>query len=108
MNCINQFSWVMVYFPKKSDSIFSRRNSKFYIAICWILPILIMLPSLTGTWDWHALDCKIRSCTIIDNTQDNLMSFKKFLLMVGVGIPALVLVITNVMIFAKVSKQTAD
>ena len=93
--------WVLVYFPYSSDRIFTRKRSKIYIAICWTLPILIMLPSLTGTWGWHALDCRTRTCTIMDLEEG--YPFKKFLFNFGVSFPSLALVVTNVMIYAKVS-----
>ena len=93
--------WVLVYFPHSSDRIFTRKRSKIYIAICWTLPILIMLPSLTGTWGWHALDCRTRTCTIMDLEEG--YPFKKFLFNFGVSFPSLALVVTNVMIYAKVS-----
>ena len=97
----------MVYFPDKSDRIFTRRNSKMAIAICWIVPVLILLPSLTGKWGKHALDCKTRGCTIIDhdrNGEKNGLPFKKFLLAVGVSFPTFVLIVANTMIYIKVNK----
>lgn len=94
--------WVMVYFPDKSEKIFSRHKSKSYIAICWILPVIFILPSWTGLWDWHALDCRTRTCTIVDDPNDAFLSYKKILILVGVVLPSLVLVITNFMIYAKV------
>ena len=97
----------MVYFPDKSDRIFTRRNSKMAIAICWIVPVLILLPSLTGKWGKHALDCKTRGCTIIDhdrNGEKNGLPFKKFLLAVGISFPTFVLIVANTMIYIKVNK----
>jgi hypothetical protein len=100
---IKNFRWVMVYLPRKSERIFTRRNSKIFIAICWILPILCILPSLTQAWGRHALDCKTRSCTIKDD-ENGRLPFKKFVLTVGVTVPTLILIVANAMIYAKVSK----
>ena len=86
------FRWAMVYFPDQTDSIFTRRNSKFMILACWILPILIMIPTVTN--HWIRMDCKTRSCTITEE-------YKKILLSM-VFLPGLVLLVSNVMIYIKV------
>ncbi len=49
--------WVMIYFPHRSDSVFSRTRSKIIIAFCWIVPVTFLLPSLFGLWGHHALEC---------------------------------------------------
>ena len=71
------------------------------IAFCWAIPFLIILPSLTGVWGRHGLDCKTRSCTIID-ANDGSLSFKKFLMSVGVAFPSLILIVIHLMIYEKV------
>ena len=75
------------------------------IAFCWAVPFLIILPSLTGIWGKHGLDCKTRSCTIID-TNDGSLSFKKFLMSVGVAIPSLILIVIHLMIYEKVRLES--
>ena len=88
----------MVYFPDQTDSIFTRRNSKFMILACWILPILIMIPTVTN--HWIKMDCKTRSCTITEE-------YKKILLSM-VFLPGLVLLLSNVMIYIKVSNTVRN
>ena len=95
----------MVYFPNKSESIFTRRKSKLYIFACWMLPLLVMTPSLTGAWGDHKLHCKSRSCTIIDDDENVKLRFKTFIMTLGVLFPTLMLIIFNIMIYARVSKH---
>ena len=75
------------------------------IAFCWAIPFLIILPSLTGVWGRHGLDCKTRSCTIID-ANDGSLSFKKFLMSVGVAFPSLILIVIHLMIYEKVRLES--
>ena len=95
------FRWITFSFPEASHRIFTRRNSRLMIAFCWAVPFLIILPSLTRIWGKHGLDCKTRSCTIID-ANDGSLSFKKFLMSVGVAIPSLILIVIHLMIYEKV------
>jgi len=92
--------WVMIYFPSNVNEVFSRRNSKLFIALSWLLPLFFVLPSFFGVWGMNALECVSRSCTIIDDEHGN--SIKKFLLALGVGLPFFILTFTNVSIFYKV------
>ena len=93
--------WILLSFPEASNRIFTRGKSRLMIAFCWAIPFLIILPSLTGTWGKHGLDCKTRSCTIIDK-DDGTLSFKKFLMTVGVVIPSAILIVIHLMIYEKV------
>ena len=93
--------WVMVYFPHKSNTIFSRQNSKICIAICWILPLLVVWPSFFGLWGFNGLECVSRSCTIIRDSEGR--SIKGFLLILGLTFPCCILIVTNVSIYVKVT-----
>ena len=81
----------MVYFPNKSETIFTRRKSKLYIFACWLLPLLVMTPSLTGAWGDHKLDYCARSCTIVDEENVKL-KFKTFIYALGVVFPTSMLI----------------
>ena len=37
------------------------------IATCWAASFLVLLPSLSGIWGHHGLECNSRSCTILDD-----------------------------------------
>lgn len=91
----------MIFMPYRSEKLFSRNKSKLAIAIVWIAPVIIMIPSLTGLWGRHELECKPRSCTILDDDGSKL-PFKKFLYGVGIAIPTMILVVSNLMIYFKV------
>ena len=91
----------MLYFPKKTNKIFTRAKSKIMITICWVMGFLAVIPSLTKLWGWHGMDCKTKGCTILDREEN--FPYKKFLFAVGVAFPSVVLIVTNVMIYVKVS-----
>lgn len=97
----NIFRWCMIFMPYRSEKLFSRNKSKLAIAIVWIAPVIIMIPSLTGLWGRHELECKPRSCTILDDDGSKL-PFKKFLYGIGIAIPTMILVVSNLMIYFKV------
>ena len=69
-----------------------------------MLPLLVMTPSLTGAWGDHKLDYCARSCTIVDEENVKL-KFKTFIYALGVVFPTLMLIIFNIMIYARVSKH---
>lgn len=96
--------WVLIYFPRRSDKIFSRRNSKFVIGACWTVPFLLMLPSLTGLWGKHGLEYDTKSCTILYD--EHCRSPKIFLYILGITLPSLILVITNTMIYVKIKHMS--
>ena len=52
--------WMIVCFPKMSALVFTRAKSKVIIGFCWVGPILMMLPSLTGLHGKHGLSCRTR------------------------------------------------
>ncbi len=89
----------MIYYPSKSDSLFTRRKSKVIIGFCWLLPLLFLTPSLLGVYGKHGVNCVTRSCTIVE--QDG-RTPKNIFLFTGLTLPCAVLVITNFMIFSKV------
>ena len=72
-----------------------------------MLPLLVMTPSLTGAWGDHKLDYCARSCTIVDEENVKL-KFKTFIYALGVVFPTLMLIIFNIMIYARVSIFTVD
>ena len=66
-----------------------------------IIPPLLLVPSLFGLYGRHGIHCKSRSCTILDDEHGR--SPKKFFLGLGLALPCAVLIVTNLMIFSKVS-----
>ena len=73
------------------------------IAVCWLIPLLFLLPSMTGVYGKHGLECLSRSCTILKDEKGH--STKNFLFAFGFGLPTLVLVLTNTSIYCKVKVQ---
>ena len=98
--CVLECRLVLLFFPTKSKDLFSRRNAKIYIGVSWLLPCFFVWPSLAGVYGRNALECVSRSCTIIDDHNGH--SIKKFLMVLGVALPLIVLTVTNVSIFVKV------
>jgi hypothetical protein len=102
-NVISLIRWCLIYFPNESERIFTRTRSKLYIAICWIIPVLVVSPSLSGVWGRHGLEEFTQSCTIIKDK--NGKSPKILLMTIGVALPGVILVIANTMIFFKVNQM---
>lgn len=94
---------LMIYSPEKCEKYFTRTRSKVYIFLCWTLPFLLLLPSLTGSYNRHGLKCPSRSCTIIHDEDEH--SAKYGLLICGAVLPSVVLAITNVIIKRKVTSM---
>ena len=76
------------------------------IAICWVFPLLFVLPSLTAVYGIHGLECLSRSCTILKDEDGH--STKNFLFVAGVGVPTLILLITNTSIYVKIKVFIID
>ena len=93
--------WVLIYYPGSSDRIFTRTKSKFYISLCWLLPLCMLLPSVSGVFGYHGLKCSTRSCTLLRDSNGH--SPKPLFYIVGLILPCTVLSITNILIFLRVS-----
>ena len=94
------FRWVIIFFPNKAEKIFTRLRSKIMILFCWALPLLFLLPSITGIYGMHGLECLSRSCTILKDRKEH--SIKKFLIAFGTVLPTTILILTNTSIYFKV------
>ena len=103
---ISVFRWIIIFFPNKSERIFTRRKSKMMIAVCWVIPLLFLLPSMTGVYGIHGLECLSRSCTILKDEKGH--STKNFLFAFGFGLPTLVLLLTNISIYIKIKVSSSN
>ena len=71
----------------------------FQIIAIWIVPIIVVLPPLTGIWGQIGLECNSRICTILKD--DNGNNPKHYLKLLAVYGPGLVLIAADVSIFLK-------
>ena len=71
----------------------------FQIIAIWVLPVLIMIPSLTGILGRHGLECNSRICTILEDENGN--NVKNYLKLFAVAGPVLILLAADVSIFLK-------
>jgi hypothetical protein len=96
----------MIYMPSLSERLFTRLKSKLIIVFfCWLVPALMLVPSLFRLYGQHGRDCRSRSCTILkDHEQRNP---KYFFLASGLFIPGVVLVIANALIYYKVKLDSS-
>ena len=88
--------WVLIYYPGSSDRIFTRTKSKLYISLCWLLPLCMLLPSVSGVFGYHGLKCSTRSCTLLRDSNGH--SPKPLFYIVGLILPCTVLSITNILL----------
>ena len=72
---------------------------EFQIAVCWILPVLVSIPSFIGIYGRHGLECYSRSCTVINDANGN--NPKMVWLGLGVIAPIVILTIADVSILWK-------
>lgn len=92
----------MIYYPSFSEKLFTRFKSKLIIVFfCWLVPMIMLLPSLFRFYGQHGMNCKSRSCTILRD--ENGKSPKNFFLASGLMVPGIVLVIANALIYYKVN-----
>ena len=91
---------MLISYPSLGDRVFTRSNSKLIIAACWLIPPLLICPSLFEVWGRHGMDCRSGSCTILEDVDER--SPKAMLLFCGLTVPCMVLAVTNSMIYDKV------
>ena len=60
------------------------------IATCWILPVLVLIPSFFGIYGMHGLECYQRFCTIIDDKNGN----NPKMILKGLGLIAPIVILT--------------
>ena len=69
------------------------------ILCCWAIPLLLLMPSLSGIWGQHGLECNSRICTIIaDENQNNP---KMVLKLLAVALPITIMIAADISIFVK-------
>ena len=73
--------------------------AEFKIAACWILPVLVSIPSFFGIYGRHGLECYSRSCTVINDP--NGQNPKMILKGLGLIAPIVILTIADVSILWK-------
>ena len=78
----------------------------FQIIAIWVLPVLIMIPSLTGILGRHGLECNSRICTILEDENGN--NVKNYLKLFAVAGPVLILLAADVSIFLKMRVTFKD
>jgi len=99
----------MLFLPAKVDMIFTNYkevngrkvpvNSILILFLCWLIPILMLLPSYTGAKGSMGLQKHTQSCTIlVDDEGDNP---KKLFYAIGFGIPSVTLIVSDIAIFFK-------
>ena len=72
---------------------------EFKIATCWILPVLVSIPSFFGIYGQHGLECYSRSCTVINDA--NGKNPKMILKGLGLITPIVILTIADASILWK-------
>jgi len=90
--------WICIFFPKRKVTR-NRRNYFTKIIAIWVVPVLIMIPSLTGILGRHALECNSRICTILEN--ENGHNWKTYLKLFAVAGPVFILLAADVSIFLR-------
>ena len=74
------------------------------IVVLWIIPIVLLIPSLSGLFGRHALECNSRICTLMeDDGGNNPKNLLKFLAVVG---PVIILTAADISIFFRMRVQT--
>ena len=69
------------------------------IAACWMISLLMFLPSLSGIWGQHGLECDSRKCTIVDDENGrNPLDLVRGLALI---LPVVILVVADISIFWK-------
>merc|ERR1712130_840254 len=89
-----------LFFREGAEKIFTRRVNIGVVVICWIIPLIFLIPSLTGSWGAFGLKDYTQSCTIIKDKHGK--SPKFFFETMFVIIPVIVLIISNIMIIIKI------
>ena len=100
INLVITFRWITVFYPQHLLKWYTRRNIKITIAICWILPFLVMLPSTIGIWGIHALECYSRTCTLMRD--ENNHSPRDVLFGVGAVTPTIIMLLLSASMLIKI------
>ena len=69
------------------------------IAVCWTLPVLVLIPSFFGIYGKHGLECYSRICTVIDD--EHRQNPKMILQGLGLIAPIVILTIADASILWK-------
>ena len=64
------------------------------------MPIIVIIPSLSGIWGRHGLECNSRVCTIIQD--ENGHNPKTILKLLAVALPVNILIAADISIFWKI------
>jgi len=99
----------MLFLPSKVDKIFTNYkeikgrkipiNSFIILFLCWLIPFLMLLPSLTGVEGSMGLQKWTGSCTILPDRDGS--NPKKLFYAIGFGIPSVTLIVSDIAIYFK-------
>ena len=64
--------------------------NKKKIAVCWTLPVLVLIPSFFGIYGKHGLECYSRICTVIDDEHGQ----NPKMILQGLGLIAPIVILT--------------
>jgi len=89
----------LLLFREKVGSVFTVRVSMVIVALCWLIPLGFLIPSLSGAWGMAGLKDYTQSCTIMDDEEGE--NPKKLFQTLFVIIPVILMIICNIIIFIK-------
>jgi hypothetical protein len=58
----------LLFFQERVTKMFTVRTSLFLIALCWLFPLLLLAPSITGSWGQIRLDNFTQGCLIMEDS----------------------------------------
>lgn len=100
----------MLFFPNSVDKIFTGKinikgravpiNSLIIITLCWVIPLIFVVPAYYGQFGIMGLKKHTQSCTILRD--ENGHSPKKFLYSFGFFLPFVVISLTNIGLVLKI------
>ncbi|CAN7983670.1 unnamed protein product, partial [Ixodes hexagonus] len=88
--------YVLIVRPRSYERLYSRRNIGLTIGATWLVPLLVLLPTLAGVWGRFGLDVRGLNCSIVAVGG---RSAKAFLFVVAFLVPCLAIVFCYFRIF---------
>merc|ERR1712032_390223 len=107
----------MLFLPTRVEKIFTNNkliaghevpvNSMLLLTVCWLIPLITLIPTLNGRNGCMGLQKRTMSCTIIADSEGN--TPKPMLYSVAFTIPLITMVVTDIAIYFKMrSLQNQD
>ena len=103
--CVTVNRTAILFLQERSEEIITNEVKIISIFLCWFLPLLVMIPSIFGSYGKIGMNNYTQSCTVIED--DDGRSPETILYNIFIFLPSFVMVVCDIIIFVKLKQVSS-